>query len=308
MKRAVVTGCTGAVGTALIEELAAQDYDVIAVPREHSNRAGAIPVMSGVRVVACNMEDYAELPAKIGESCDAFFHLAWGGTYGASRDDVVAQNENVLYTLQAVKAARKLGCKVFLGAGSQSEFGHVEGVLSPELMCKPVTAYGAAKLSACNLSRVLCRQLGIRHAWCRILSVYGPHDGEYTMVMSIIRELLEGKTPACTKGDQIWDYIYSKDAAKAFRLAAEQGRADAVYCLGSGETKRLRDYISIIRDHIDPDLSIGFGERPYYPNQVMHLEADIRGLQEDTGYTAEYSFEQGIDETIQWVKGKRNQQ
>ena len=306
MKRAVVTGCTGAVGTALIEELATHGYEVIAVPREHSKRAEAIPNIPGVHITACNMEDYAQLASKIGEPCDAFFHLAWGGTYGSSRDDVAAQNENVGYTLQAVKAAKELGCSVFLGAGSQSEFGHVEGVLSPELVCKPVTAYGASKLSACNLSRVLCRQLGIRHAWCRILSVYGPHDGEYTMVMSIIRELLEGKTPACTKGDQIWDYIYSKDAAKAFRLAAEQGSEDAIYCLGSGKTKRLREYISIIRDHIDPELAVGFGERPYYPNQVMHLEADIRSLVEDTGYAAEYSFEQGIEETIQWVKGEWN--
>lgn len=304
MSRAVVTGCTGAVGTALIEELASCGYEVIAIPRENSKRADAIPRIQGVRIVECNMEDYESLPEKVGEQCDMFFHLAWGGTYGNTRDNVEAQNCNVIYTLQAVKSAKALGCTVFVGAGSQSEFGHVEGVLSPELVCNPVTAYGAAKLSACHLSRVLCGQLEIRHEWCRILSVYGPHDGEYTMVMSIIRELLEGKKPACTKGDQIWDYVYSRDAARAFRLVAEKGKEDKIYCIGSGITKPLREYISIIRDRIDPKLPVGFGDRPYYPNQVMHLEADIRNLTEDTGYTGSYSFERGIEETIEWVKSE----
>ena len=216
--------------------------------------------------------------------------------------DCIRQNRNVEYTLQAVYAAKKLGCRVFIGAGSQSEFGHVDGVLTPELVCNPDNPYGAAKLSAGHNSRILCKQLGIRHNWCRILSLYGPYDGKYTMVMSIIQSLLKGEKPACTLGEQIWDYIYSKDSARAFRLVAEHGKDGKVYCIGSGKAKKLREYIEVIRDCINPDLAIGFGEREYFPNQVMHLEADISELKQDTGFEIQYSFEDGIKETIEWCK------
>lgn len=302
MKSAIVTGCTGAVGIALIEELLRENWYVIAVSRRASARMSAIPKHKNIEIVECNLDEMEQLPQIAGRECDVFYHLAWDGTYGEDRMDCIRQNRNVEYTLQAVYAAKKLGCRVFIGAGSQSEFGHVDGVLTPELVCNPDNPYGAAKLSAGHNSRILCKQLGIRHNWCRILSLYGPYDGKYIMVMSIIQSLLKGEKPACTLGEQIWDYIYSKDSARAFRLVAEHGKDGKVYCIGSGKAKKLREYIEVIRDCINPDLAIGFGEREYFPNQVMHLEADISELKQDTGFEIQYSFEDGIKETIEWCK------
>ena len=86
---------------------------------------------------------------------------------------------------------------------------------------------------------------------------------------------------------------------------AEKGRDGAVYCFGSGKTRLLREYIEALRDAINPTLPIGFGEREYYPNQVMHLEADITTLQRDTGFYPEYTFEHGIRETIEWYRENR---
>lgn len=304
MKKAVVTGCTGAVGIALIEELVKENWNVIAVPRENSKRMSGIPKHKAIKTVPCSLERIAELPERAKDTADVFYHLGWDGTYGGDRQDCIRQNRNVEYTLQAVKAARAMGCSVFLGVGSQSECGHVDGVLRPDTVCKPDNPYGAAKLSACHMSRILCSQLGMRQEWCRILSLYGPHDGAYTMMMSVIQSFLNGEKPACTEGMQVWDYIYSRDAARALRLVAEKGRDGAVYCLGSGRTRLLREYITAVRDAVDPQLAIGFGERPYYPNQVMHLEADISDLQKDTGFQISYTFEEGIAETIQWCKEK----
>ena len=114
--------------------------------------------------------------------------------------------------------------------------------------------------------------------------------------------LLRKEKPKTTKGEQIWDYIYAKDVARAFRLVGERGSDGAVYCIGSGETRTLRQYIEAIRDAVDPTAEIDFGGIPYYPNQVMHLEADIANLTKDTGFIPEYTFEQGIMETIEWIR------
>ncbi len=119
------------------------------------------------------------------------------------------QNQNVAYALDAVRAARRFGCSVFVGTGSQAEYGCVEGVLRPDTPAFPENGYGMGKLCAGLMTRELAGQLGLRHIWVRVLSVYGPCDGENSMIMSAIRKLLAGETPEFTKGEQMWDYLYS---------------------------------------------------------------------------------------------------
>lgn len=300
--RAIITGPTGAVGVSLINELIKHDWEVIAVVRPYSKRISAIPSHRKVQVISCSLDEIRLLPSMIEGKADVFFHFGWDGTFGDERLDLYKQYQNVVYTIDAVESAKEIGCSVFVGAGSQSEFGHVEGVLNHDMVCNPDNGYGAAKLAACHASRILCTQYNIRHEWCRIVSLYGPNDGDYTMVMSTINKLLNGESPKCTKADQVWDYIYSKDAACAFRLVAELGQHGEVYCFGTGNTRKLKDYIISIRDLVNPEIPIQFGALPYYKNQVMHLEADISNLVEDTGFQPQYSFEEGILETIEWVK------
>lgn len=302
MKKAIITGPTGAVGMSLIHELTEHGVEVTAVCRPNSKRLRVIPKHELVRLVECDLSCLGTLADKLDHDYDAFYHFGWDGTYGETRQDLYLQTKNILYTLDAVHLARDLGCSVFIGAGSQSEFGHIDGILHPYLPCDPDNGYGIAKLDAGRVSSLECKKFGIRHVWCRIVSLYGPYDGAYSMVMSGIIRMLRGERPQYTDGKQIWDYIYSKDAARAFRLVAQQGRDSAIYCFGSGQTRTLREFIYAIRDAVDPGLEIGIGELPYYPNQVMHLEADISNLMADTGFHPQYSFEDGIRETVAWVR------
>ena len=303
--KAIVTGATGGVSINLMLELLAHGYEVTAVPRPDSPRAALIPAHPSLTVVPCDLTGYAALPAQLAHDYDLFFHLAWAGPFGEERNDTRLQLVNIQSALDAVDAAHALGCRVFVGAGSQSEYGAAREKLRPDMPCLPTTGYGAAKLAASVLTRVRCGQLGLRQNWCRVLSLYGPYDGMHTGVMTLIRTFLNGERPRCTPGDQVWDYTYAGDVAQAFRLTAEKGRDGAVYCVGSGETRTLRRYIEAIRDAVDPALAIGFGEIPYYPNQAMHLEADISALCNDTGYQPQYSFERGIRATVEWVRGQK---
>lgn len=302
LRRAVITGPTGAIGTALCQELAKQNFEVIAVCRPDSSRAVQMTKHHQIRAIYCDISQYSELPALIPEGADVFYHFAWAHTIGPGRNDMTAQIRNIQYTIDAVHAASELGCSVFVGAGSQAECGRVEGVLQPGTACFPENGYGMAKLCAGNMSRVECRKLGLEHVWTRILSVYGPGDGPATMISGVIRQLLEGKKPALTEGLQQWDYLYSRDAARALRLLGQYGVSGKTYVLGSGQARPLRQYVEILRDAIDPALPLGFGEIPYGPMQVMHLEADISELTSDTGFLPETDFETGIQETIEQIK------
>ena len=300
MNRVIITGPTGAIGIALIQCLIQKNIEVTAICRPGSERICHIPEDDHVRIVECNLDDLLSLKDILTDTYDIFYHFGWAGTFGAIRNDMYLQNKNVRYTLDAVELARSLGCRTFVGAGSQAEYGRVEGVLTPETPVFPENGYGIAKLCAGQMSRIKCREYGIRHIWTRILSVYGPYDGMGTMVMSTIQKLLKGERPQFTPGEQKWDYLYAGDAAAMMYMLGEKGCDGQVYCLGSGTAKPLSEYICEIRDAVSPEAELGIGEIPYSERQVMHLCADISRLVQDTGYMPVVPFEEGIRKTVGW--------
>lgn len=303
MKRVIVTGATGMIGASMIEQMVVDGIKVTAVVRPNSKKRKNLIEHENVHVVECDIDNLLILKEQLKEEYDTFYHFAWDGTYGDSRNDVMLQEKNVRNTLDAVDLAHRLGCKVFVGAGSQAEFGFVEGELSDKVPKNPITGYGIAKYTAGKLSAIMCDQLGMRQSWGRIVSTYGPRDNSYTMVMSSIIGMLKGERMSFTKGEQIWDYVYGGDCSRAFYLIGKYGKHGKAYTIGSGESKLLREYIIAIRDVVNPSLEIGIGERDYYPNQVMKLKADISELKEDTGFEPQVTFEEGIRKTMEWYQG-----
>lgn len=304
MKRAIITGATGAIGTALIRLLVVKKIEILVLTREDSQRNQNIPVHPLVHTKFCSLEQLASIENDTQKTYDVFYHLAWRGSVGSQRHDMYIQNHNVRYALDAVRAAKKFGCHTFIGAGSQAEYGNTEEPLKSDTPVFPNMGYGYAKLCAGQMTREYAAQLELRHIWVRILSVYGPNDGAQSMVMYTIDQLRQGRSPQLTRGGQIWDYLYSDDAARALYLLGEKGIDRKTYVLGSGKAKPLKEYIQIIRDIVAPDINLGFGTIPYGKNQTMYLCADTSDLEKDTGWQATMNFSEGI-KNILLSKGGR---
>lgn len=307
IERAIISGATGAIGVALIQKLISQGAKVLVLCRADSKRSVWIPKHPDISVKYCSLCQFEEASNSIEKDCDydVFYHFAWEGTFGDSRNDTFLQNMNVKYTLDAVNLAKSFGCHTFIGAGSQAEFGRVEENLTPDTPTFPENGYGIAKLCAGQLSRILCNQLGMRHIWTRILSVYGPMDNEYTLVMSTIIKLFNNEQTHFTKGEQIWDFLYSEDVANAFYLLGEKGINGKTYCIGSGNPVVLKEAILEIIKQISPGANTGIGDLEYPPQQVMCLCADISSLTKDTGFAPLISFEEGISKTVKWYMKNR---
>lgn len=294
MKRVIISGATGAIGTALINELTANGVEVLVLCREGSQRNARIPDSPLVTKKFCSLAQLSALENDTGKEYDVFYHLAWEGTTGSARNDMRLQNRNVSYAIDAVDAAKRFGCHTFIGAGSQAEYGRSSEKLRPDTPAFPENGYGMAKLCAGQMTRTHAHMLGMRHIWVRVLSVYGPNDGAQSMVMATIAKLKAGETPQLTKGEQIWDYLFSEDAARAFSLLGDRGSDGKVYVLGSGEPRPLAEYIKDIRDVVSPGAEPAFGAVPYAEKQVMYLCADIDELTRDTGWKPLCRFKEGI--------------
>lgn len=296
IQKIIITGATGAVGSAVVRRAIENGKDVTCIVHQGSKRLGNLPQSDKVHIVECNLQDYRTL--SLDGQYDAFIQLSWEKTVGASRDDAEVQTRNIQYTLDAVHLAHRCGCSVFVGAGSQAEYGVQSVDLTPDLPVKPESGYGIAKYAAGKLSAMLCKNLGMRQCWVRILSVYGPNDGENSLISYLIREFKAGNAPQLTKCEQVWDYLYADDAADAILAVAEKGFDGKAYPLGSGNGRRLSEYVEDIKNAINPSIEVQFGAKEYYPHQPMHLVADISQLTKDTGWNPVCPFMEGIKKTI----------
>lgn len=308
MKRVVLTGATGLIGIAFIQKCIQEQIEILVICHKNSSRNSNIPINKLVTIIYSDLNELNNIKYLGNRPYDVFFHLAWIGTSPDLRNNEYTQMKNIEYTLDAVRLAKKLGCHTFIGAGSQAEYGRCEHSLSPDSKTEPESAYGVAKLSAGQMSRILCNQYGIKHIWTRIFSVYGPFDGKNTMITSTIYKMLLRESVRFTKAEQKWDYLYVLDAVNALYLLALKGKKDKIYCIGSGKVQILKEYIYQIRDSINPNMCIKFGELPYSNNQIMYLQADIHTLVEDTGFKVQVAFSDGIQRTIEWMRRVINEE
>ena len=303
MKKVVITGATGAIGRALINICIEAGYKVLTVVHCTSERAAGLRTIDNCHVLYLNLSEYKNAMKEMEKQgidlndYELFFHLAWRAPFGEGRNNLELQLDNVKSSLAAVRFAKALGCTTFVGAGSQAEYGRVKGKLSPETPACPETGYGIAKLCAGHMTRLACEQEGIKHIWTRILSVYGPHDGVNSLISVAIDDMVNNRETLFTPCDQIWDYIYSEDAARAMLLAGQKGKHGSVYVIGSGEARPLKEFIQKVGELAHYKKVIGFGKRPYNDKQVMYLQADIEELKA-IGFESRITFEEGIKKLI----------
>lgn len=230
------------------------------------------------------------------------FHLGWQGVSNRLRNDPSQVFANVCGSLDLVRAAGTAGCRRWVGLGSQAELGPHEGALTADLPARPVTAYGAAKLSVGLLAEHLCKSYAMERIWLRLLAIYGPRDDATHLIPHVILELLQKRRPALTDGQQVWDYLYVADAAEALWRAAVQPNVHGTFMLGSGRAHSVREIVESIRGLVDPDLPLGFGELPYREDQPSGLEADIWPFRDASGWEPSTSLQDGLAQTVAWYR------
>jgi UDP-glucose 4-epimerase len=297
--RVILTGATGIIGLSLTEELLARScrVHILASPGSLRNSLLAGIGSSSVSWQECGLADYESFTTN--ERFDAMVHMAWSG--GMDRWNIDRNLYSARQCTAAVRLAARIGCNTFIGTGSQAECGPQTSKLTGETLCIPSTPFGAAKNLARDLAQIEATQVpGLRFIWARILSVYGPRDRETAMVTSSLRKLIRGELPAFSSGEQVWDFLYADDAARALADMLERGHTGQIYVLGSGDAHPLRHYLASLVKPFGVDLEQCLGKAEAGASPLQVLSADVTPLREHLGWAPLVGFEEGVAKTIEY--------
>ena len=299
MKKAIVTGAIGFVGGATLRELLHHGYEVWAVG--HQDHFSNVPEDPNVHKVSCDLAEMKTLPEKIptGEY-DLFYHFAWAGSAGPARADTALQLNNVQWTVDALRAAKELGCRRFVCAGSIVEHETMAAAYTQGNRPGMGYIYGSGKLAAHTMCMSVAANIGIELVWPEITNAYGIGERSPRLVNTTIQKCIRGEVPQFTAGTQNYDFVYIDDVARAFRLIGEKGKPFHEYLIGSSSARPLRQFLKEMQQAIAPELTFAFGDVPFTGVDLPLSRFDCTETERDTGFRAEVSFAEGCKRTCDW--------
>lgn len=298
----VISGGDGFIGSHLTRYLVECGYKVYALVMKGSPLVSRIADIDSVTIIEGDLDHYEEFFDELPRKPRAFLHFAWAGVSPEERKSVEKQRINLNISLSAVEMASKIGAEKFIFPGSTMEYSLSNHIINDEAAPSPQNAYGAVKISTRYLCSMKCKELGLNFVYAVISSIYSEDRIDNNVVYYTISTLLKREKPKLTKLEQLWDYVHIDDVMLGLRLIIEKGKDKRFYCIGHGDNWPLSNYILKIRDIIDPTLPLGIGEVPYEGNRLPMSCVDLSSIIDDTGFTPQIDFEQGIRRVIEKVK------
>lgn len=295
MKRAIVTGANGFMGHHLVRTLIDNDYKVYAIVRSEDSEVFCIAQLPNTELIYCDMKDWDRLSEQLaGVQIDYVYHLAWAGSSGELRKDYKLQMDNVLCTCKLIEVMHQMDIKRLVVAGSVTQLMYREYLTENEIAPEMVTCYAIGKISAEYLCKCLCTEYGIDLCWTYISNFYGADDTTNNFINFLIRSYERGEVPKLTDAEQLADFTYVTDIARALMYACEKGKKNTSYYVGYGHPRPLKEFIMELKNIVNERIESGIGQKAFNGRNVDFRKIDVEKLTRDTGYYAQISFTEGI--------------
>jgi nucleoside-diphosphate-sugar epimerase len=312
--RVVVTGGTGFIGSRVVRLLADRPgVETLVLVRAGSNpwrlRAAGVPADSAS--VTVEAADFGDGPALAGLvrrwRPDVMIHLAavvehCHGCGGGPALRAV----NLYATLRLHTAFLAGGGRRFIFAGSCFEYGRQEpGPIPETARCRPMYDYAVSKAWATDALLTRGTAADAETVVLRVFSPYGPLEQRGRIVPTLLTAGLTGGRLELTPGEQVRDYLYVEDAARAFvtaALASRLARRQAVYNVSTGVGHSLRQLAAAVEQTLGRPLRLGWGRLRYRPNEMMSLVGDNRRIAAELGWHPTVELAAGLREAAAWLR------
>ncbi len=285
------------IGISLCQYIASlKGCKVYAVCREVSIGRNKLPSSKNIEVVYSDLDHISSI-AEVIRKADVFINLAWTSTDHDGRNSAILQRINVDYAKEAMRVSALLGCKLFVEAGSQAEYGFVQGLITEETPCNPEVEYGKAKLSVLKEGSLLCGSLGIKYLHLRIFSIFGENDRPWTLIMSAIDKMQRNEILDLSSCTQNWNYLYVDDCVKQIFLLCtyvlnSPDYESGVYNIASKDTRPLKDFLEEMKSVLCSESVLNYGT--FGPAKKVSLNPSIAKTELAIGFINKVSFAEAL--------------
>jgi UDP-glucose 4-epimerase len=293
-RRAVVTGASGFIGSALVRYLAAADWDVVAVDRKP-------PADSDQQA---RLADVAQEGALAGllDARTVIFHMAASADVAASVANPRHDFDNTFRgVFEVLEAARHAGSRVVFPS-TASIFDRSNTLpLSERAFPRPTSPYAAGKLGGEAYCHAYHRSYGVDVRIARLFSVYGVGMFRFA-IHDIVRKIQQDHQDLTILGDgtQVRDYLFIDDAVRGLAMVATEGSSGEEYNVASGEPVRLLDLARLIAELMGfPNIRIRPTGRSF-AGDTPRWYADISKVRA-LGFEPSVDLRSGLERTIAWL-------
>lgn len=300
MKKVIITGVTGFIGGSLARKLLSEGIIVYGIdvdtPKfdKFKNYENFIPIVA-------SFEEYGNLSEQISDDIDVFYHFAWAGGFTTALKDYKIQMSNASYAGDALMAAKYIGCKKFVYAGTYNQYEIQNFLSNPDFKPRYTCIYSTGKTAAGLICRTLAYNLGIDYSAGLIPMPYGENNFSKQLVNVVVDNLNKGVSPKLIEGNNTYDLIYISDLVDGLIAIGEKGKNQHEYYVGHRKLKSFRELMLDIRNVIAPEVELKFGEYKDTQN-IDYSKIDLDALYRDTGFECKADFEETIKITSEWVK------
>ena len=326
MKRIIVTGGAGFIGSALIRYLVADGLaEVVNLDKltyagnlESLRSVASSPLYHFAKLDICDTEGVSKLFAEF--QPDAIMHLAAESHVDRSIDDPLSFiRTNVTGTANLLQCALEYWHSLPGNRKAEFRFQHIstdevygslgkEGFFTEQTPYDPKSPYSASKASSDHLVRAWHHTFGLPVLISNCSNNYGPYHFPEKLIPLVTLNALEGKPlPIYGKGDNVRDWLFVEDHAKALRLINQKGIPGETYNIGGhNERTNLEVVRTICRilDELRPKESGRYEDQIVFvqdrPGHDRRYAIDPQKLRTSLGWEPEENFDSGIRKTVQW--------
>lgn len=309
MKRFVVTGGAGFIGSALVRRLLAEGAGRVLVIDNLLTgfERNLAEVAADIDFQQLDIRDYDAIAPLIA-AADTVFHLAAIPSVPRSISEPVLSHEvNIDGTFQVFRACAEGRVRRVVYAASSSAYGDTPTLPKTESMRPtPLSPYAAQKLMGEYYAGVFTSCFGLETVALRFFNVYGPRQdpsSPYSGVISIfLRCLLERRPPTIFgDGEQSRDFTFVDDVVElVLKSARADGVAGQVYNAGNGGRYTLNEVWRVLQGIEGVKLEPRYA--PPRAGDVRHSQADTTAAVRDLGHRPRISLEEGLRRTLEWQR------
>ena len=301
----LVTGGAGFIGSHIVEELVARGENVRVLDNFSTGRRANIEPWKGrIEVVDADIRDPDAVRRAVAGANYVLHQAALPSVPRSVKDPLTSNEVNVTGTVNVLWAAKEAGVKRVVYAASSSCYGNVKAEVKHEgLVPEPASPYAVSKLAGEQYCRAFFDVYGLETVALRYFNVFGPRqdpDSPYAAVIPLfITRMRRGEAPMVNgDGTQTRDFTYVKNvvAANLGACRAPRGAAGQSMNVACGARHSLLKVVESLNTLLGTRITPVFG--PARAGDVMHSCADISRARRLIGYEPQFTFEQGLAETV----------